>query len=91
MPTDPLTEILFALQDARQRATYGAVAGALGAVPYFLMSGRPRDPLHSWVVSKASGRPTHYPDDAVHPDLLVRDRVIDTASDLEAWLEARSP
>ena len=88
--TDPLTDVLLALETARQRATYGAVAGHLGAVPYFLMSGRPRDPLHSWVVAARTGLPTGYSPDETHADLLASARVLATADDLAAFLaEAR--
>lgn len=83
---DPLTHVLLRLDAARTRATYGAVAGHLGVPAMFLMNGRPRDPLHSWVVSKATGLPTGYPEDLWHPDLLRNDRVIDGAADLAAFL-----
>ena len=87
-PEDPLTDLLHRLQDARQRATYGAVAGVLGAVPLYVMSGRPRNPLHSWVVSAKTGLPSKYAPDEQHADLLARDRVVSTADDLRAWLDA---
>ena len=89
-PDDPLTDILYRLQDARQRATYGAVAGVLNAFPRSLMRGRDRDPLHSWIVSASDGLPTGYRDDQCHADLLANDRVIQSADDLAAWLDARS-
>jgi hypothetical protein len=86
---DDLTPILHALQDGKTRATYGAVAEQIGAVPMFLMSGRPRDPLHSWVVNKESGMPTKYAEDQMHPDLLTNSSVIQTANELATYLRDR--
>jgi hypothetical protein len=83
---DALTHVLLALDAARTRATYGAVAGHLGVPAMFLMNGRPRDPLHSWVVSKKDGRPTGYPEELWHADLLQNDRVIDSTAGLAAFL-----
>ena len=84
---DPLTDLLYRLQDGRQRATYGAVAAVVGAVPMFVMSGRPRDPLHSWVVNAQTGRPTRYADDQVHADLQAHDRILRTEGELREWLD----
>ena len=83
---DDLTPILIALERAKTRATYGAIAKRLNAVPFFLMSGRPRDPLHSWVVSAQTGLPTGYGPDETHTDLLANERVLRTADDLAAFL-----
>jgi hypothetical protein len=58
MPNDKMDEILDTLQQARQRATYGAVAAIVGSSPRTLMAGRDRDMRHSWVVSRRSGQPT---------------------------------
>ena len=87
--TDPLTTLLYRLQGGRQRATYGAVAAVVGAAPRSVMRGRPRDPLHSWVVNAQTGLPTHYADDQVHADLLAHDRVLATEDELRAWLAGR--
>lgn len=86
MPPDPLTDLLLALDAAKQRATYGAVAGYVGVPAMFLMRDRPRDPLHSWVVNGQTERPTGYPDDAVHLDLLRHARVLRTPEEIEALL-----
>ena len=88
---DPLTDILVALDAAKTRATYGAVAGQLGVPAMFLMNGRPRDPLHSWVVSKKTGLPTGYPETLWHTDLLRHDRILVTADDLAALLNGDGP
>ena len=50
------------------------------------MSNRPRDPLHSWVVSAKTGLPTGYGPDETHMDLLANARVLRTADDLAAFL-----
>ena len=83
---DALTEILHRLQDGRQRATYGAVAGVLNAVPLYLMSGRPRNPLHSWVVSAKTHQPSKYLPDEKHSELETHDRVLTTQDELRDWL-----
>ena len=87
MADDPLTPLLFRLQSLRQRATYGAVAGVVGGHPRSLMRGRPRDPLHSWVVNAQNGRPTRYRDDEMHPNLFDRDDVVSDADALRALLD----
>ena len=88
--TDPdaLTALLYRLQDLGQRATYGAVAGVVGGHPRSLMRGRPRDPLHSWVVNAQTGRPTHYRDDEMHAALFANDHVIADAAELRRLLDA---
>ena len=91
MSDDPLTPILYALQERRQRATYGAVAEVVGLPALFLMRGRPRDPIHSWVVNARTGLPTGYTDDATHPDLLAHDRVVHDADALRALLDRPAP
>lgn len=87
MPDDPLTPLLYRLQDLRQRATYGAVAGVLDRPAWFLMRGRPRDPLHSWVVNARTGRPTGYAPDQEHAGLLDRSHVVHDADELRGLLE----
>ena len=89
MPADTLDQILDALHRARQRATYGAVAGVLGAAPRTLMKQRGRDQRHSWVVSRKSGQPTGYEPDQLHPDLALVDHVIESRDELSAWLLAQ--
>ena len=91
MSDDSLTPILYALQDARRRATYGAVAGAVGVPAMFVMRGRPRDPLHSWVVNARTGRPTGYTDDQTHADLLAHDAVIRDADAVRALVGRPAP
>lgn len=86
---DPrMDQILDALDASCQRATYGAVAALLGTAPRTLMSGRARDPRHSWVVSRKTGQPTGYSPDEVHPRLLENARVLGGREELEQWLEA---
>lgn len=83
---DPLTTLLHRLQDGRQRATYGAVAGVLGAVPMFVMSGRPRNALHSWVVNARTGQPSKYEPDEIHAELETHDGVLTSEDELRDWL-----
>ncbi len=86
---DDLMRILVALEAGRRRATYGAVAGLLGVPAMFLMNGRPRDPLHSWVVSKRTAMPTGYAPDQQHSDLLRHDHVLQTSDELTAYLDGQ--
>lgn len=90
MPADTLDQILDALHLARQRATYGAVAGALGAAPRTLMKSRERDQRHSWVVSHKTGLPTGYEPEQLHPELRLNDRVIESRDEMSSWLQAQS-
>lgn len=55
-----LDDVVAALARHQRRATYGAVAGFLGRPATFVMQGRPRDALHSWVVNAETGEPTGY-------------------------------
>ncbi|HLM66062.1 MAG TPA: hypothetical protein VK358_00980 [Longimicrobium sp.] len=84
-----LQQILAELQRHRQRATYGAVGGLIGIPARSVMSGHPKDPLHSWVVRKSNGQPTGYLPVEKDPALTTRPEVISTADELRAWLEAR--
>ena len=86
MNDERMDQIIDALARAHQRATYGAVAAVVGASPRTLMSGRERDPRHSWIVRRQTGLPTGYEDDQLHPALLSNDRVIESRDELEKWL-----
>ena len=90
MTDDTLDQILDALDRARQRATYGAVAAVLGMAPRTLMSGRERDRRHSWVVSRKSGQPTGYEPEQLHPELTRIAEVIETRAELETWLATQA-
>lgn len=81
-----IDSILEQLDAFHQRATYGAVAGALELSPRSLMTGRERDQRSSWIVSRQSGQPTGYAPDQIHPELTSRDRVLNNADELRAWL-----
>lgn len=89
MATAMMDQILEALDIARQRATYGAVAALVGVSPRALMSGRERNQRSSWIVNHRSGRPTGYPEEQLHPELASNPDVIKTREDLTAWLAAR--
>ena len=86
MPSKNIDRILDVLDQQRQRATYGAVAAVLDLSPRGLMTGRDRDQRSSWVVSKATGMPTGYKPDEMHPDLTHRAEILSTRADLERWL-----
>ncbi len=82
-----LARILDALDRHRQRATYGAVSQLLGVPARSLMSGRPKDPRHSWVVRKSNGLPTGYAPMQRHPELERNPHVIEAGYELRTWLE----
>ncbi|MGH7515830.1 MAG: hypothetical protein ACREOQ_23260 [Gemmatimonadales bacterium] len=81
-----LDQILDLLDGHHQRATYGAVAAALGKTPRSLMQGHRKDWRHSWVVNKDTGLPSEYPKGLIHPAIQERDEVLDTEAALQAWL-----
>src|SRR5690606_25922562 len=64
-----LDDILDALANHHQRATYGAVGHLLHRPPFYLMQGRPRDRRHSWIVSKETGLPSGYAEAEMDPAL----------------------
>ena len=86
MAEHDLDRILAALNQHHQRATYSAVAALLGRTPRHLMHCKPRLPDNSWVVSKATGRPSGYADEMIHPQLMDNATVIRTREELAAWL-----
>jgi hypothetical protein len=85
-----LDQILDALNRHHQRATYGAVAGLVGAIPRAVLSGRKRDWRHSWVVNEETGKPTDYSELRVHPSLEEKAHVISSSEELQHWLVSAS-
>ena len=85
-----LDHIVELLDRQKQRATYGAVAGLLGKAPRSLMTGRPKDHAHSWIVNQKSGTPSGFPAGEVHPALHARSRILQTPEELGAWLASES-
>jgi hypothetical protein len=91
-----LDDIVTKLNERKQRATYGAVAGILGVLPRGLMAGRQRNHKYSWVVAATRSRrgwPTGYTDELIHPDCLrqIRDRLdnlIEDSASLRRWLSS---
>jgi hypothetical protein len=78
-----VTGILVFLKEVQIRATYGAVADAVGMRPDHLstkLGGR--RPLASWVVSSEDGRPTGYSADEIDPALFTNKEVIRSSSEL---------
>lgn len=86
MSAHTLDSIAHALAGARQRATYGAVAGLLGRPSAFLMQGVPRTPLFSWIVNAKTLMPTGYTEEQIAAELTSTTTVIRSASSLEAFL-----
>src|ERR1044072_4513915 len=84
-----LDQVIAALNQHQQRATYSAVASLLDQSPRLLMHSRPRERTNSWIVSKATGRPTGYHDTDLHPQLTANATVIETRDELASWLRSR--
>ena len=89
MQTQTMDQILDELNDAHQRATYGAVSAIVGSSPRTLMSGRERNQRHSWIVNFRSGLPTDYAPELMHPALTSNEVILKTREDLTAWLAGR--
>lgn len=88
MSDQMMDQILDALQNRRQRATYGAVASVVSKSPRVLMKGRDRDQRHSWVVNRVSKLPTGYKPEDLHPELDTNPDVLETGAALEKWLQS---
>ena len=82
-----LADILLFLNEARTRATYGAVASVLG-LPSRSMGTvlGARRPEASWVVNSETGLPTDYEPADWHPDLFAISSVIRTGRELTLHL-----
>ncbi|MBM7116830.1 hypothetical protein [Archangium primigenium] len=76
-----LDNVLDVLAELGFRATYGALARVLGVASGqqvgSILSLRPRDPRHSWVVAKRTGLPTGYVPEQWHPGLFAHEVVIE--------------
>lgn len=83
-----LDQVLAALNQHHQRATYSAVAGLLDQSPRSLMHARSREPANSWIVSKGTGKPTGYAEPDIHPQLMANASVIATREELASWLQS---
>ena len=82
MPETTLDAVVAALARHQRRATYGAVAGLLARPATFLMQGRPRDALNSWVVNAETGEPTGYTADQCDPWLRRHPEVLRTPGEV---------
>ena len=78
-----LSEILQFLNHQQVRATYGAVAEILGVIHVSMgaLLG-PHSAEASWIVSAATGLPTDYRQDEMHPALLRRSDIIQSGIEL---------
>ena len=87
-PLVALHLILDCLSRERIRCTYGAVAALIGGTARGV--GRQleaKDPRNSWIVNKATGKPTGYLDSQKHPDLERTDHIISTEQELRELLK----
>jgi hypothetical protein len=89
-----LDEIVRFLNEEQVRATYGAVAEMLGIPPRSMAAQLgDRRPEVSWIVNQATGLPTDYSGDEVHPALLSRGDIISSGRELAlrmtAWRQRR--
>ena len=81
MPT--LEEVIAFLSTQKVRATYGAVAGALGLVERSLGAQLgPRRKEASWIVAKRNGLPTGYSIEERDEALLLNPTVIESVAEL---------
>ena len=85
-----LDDILDLLDKHHQRATYGAVAELVNSGPNIVVSSRPRDPRHSWVVHRKTGLPTGYTAGQMHRQLQEREVIFRDADSLREWLRRPS-
>jgi hypothetical protein len=84
-----LAEIIRFLNHEQVRATYGAVAKVLGAIPRTMGAKLgPRCIEASWVVSTATGLPSDYDHDQIHPALLHKAEIIATGHELTRRMSA---
>lgn len=82
-----LTRVVEALNKYKVRATYSAVAQAIGSTP--LAVGEQlgaREPSKSWIVGSRTGLPTGYSPSQCHPDLRSKITIIRTGEGIRALL-----
>lgn len=81
---DRVAKILQFLNEAKIRATYGAVGEALGNLPGRSVGGMlgDRRPEASWVVNAETGDPTGYERNRCHPDLYRDPHIVKTGLEL---------
>ncbi len=85
--TPTVQQILDCLNRAKTRATYGAVADLIGGLPRSVGQRLgARRPEASWVVSGASGLPSGYAPEELHPDLTDSPLII-SGGELRALLK----
>lgn len=82
-----LEAIIGVLDRKNIRATYGAVAGVLGANPQSVMMGRVLSHRNSWIVNAKTGRPTGYGTNQLHPNLTRLPIIFDSPERLQRFLD----
>jgi hypothetical protein len=91
VPAMDLDAIIECLANHRQRATYGAVAPLVGAIPLGVMKDKLRNFLNSWVVAQEDHEPTGYTEAEKDPKLKDNPFIIDDAERLRKRLSTRLP
>jgi len=83
-----IDQIIIAVNAAKVRVTYSAVAELLGIHPLAIgkLLGDHR-PEASWIVSKTTGMPTDYMDKDLHVDLQKSQEILETCPELMRLLE----
>lgn len=78
-----LQRIVDHLNKRKIRATYSAVADALGVMPQSMgpLLGT-RRPEASWIVNKETGEPTGYHESELHPELRSKSEILSSAIEL---------
>jgi len=86
-----LDKLVMLLHKHRQRATYGAIADALGTIAINVgnLLGT-HSQAKSFIVAKKTGMPTGYDERELHPELCSNPHVILSADELNEWLHIHS-
>ncbi|MEI6706129.1 MAG: hypothetical protein WCK96_03220 [Methylococcales bacterium] len=82
---EQLAQLVAALAKHSQKATYTAVAGAVGLPARTVMQLLLKDPQSEWVVAKPSHQPTGYSTNQLRPQLKSNSSVIVSATALATW------
>lgn len=82
-----LTRVIETLNKYKVRATYSAVAQAIGSTPHTVGAqlGN-RDPSKSWIVGSRTGLPTGYSPSQYHPELRSKIMIIRTGDGVRELL-----
>ena len=81
-----IEDLAACLSKHEQRATYAAVGGIVGRPTRSAMHALAKTPQNSWVVAKATGKPSGYSPDPMDPRLPGWGQPISSSEDLAEWL-----